>query len=65
MSGRSVEHDLKEILKVRAIAWPNIRVLDFASQILGKDIKTHVVNWKKSSLEDGIFIPDRMQPKEN
>jgi len=62
MSGRSVEQALKEILKVRSIAWPNIRILEFASEILGKDIKTHVVNWKKSSLEDGIFVPDRMQP---
>ena len=65
MSGRTVDQALNEILKVRALAWPNIRILGFASEILGKDIKTHVVNWKKSSLEDGIFVPDRMQPKEN
>jgi predicted protein tyrosine phosphatase len=64
MSGRTVEQALNEVLKVRQIAWPNIRILGFASEILGKDLKTPVANWKKSSLEDGIFIPDRMQPAE-
>jgi len=64
MSGRTVEQSLNEVLKVRQIAWPNIRILGFASEILGKDLKTPVANWKKSSLEDGIFIPDRMQPAE-
>jgi predicted protein tyrosine phosphatase len=63
MSGRTVEQALGEILKVRNIAWPNIRILGFASEILGKDIKTHVINWKKGSLEDGLWIPDRMQPE--
>ncbi len=61
MSGRTVEEALKEILKVRYVAWPNIRILEFASDILGINIKNHVVNWKKCSLEDGIFVPDRMQ----
>jgi predicted protein tyrosine phosphatase len=64
MSGRTVEQALNEVLKVRQIAWPNIRILGFASEILGKDLKTPVANWKKSSLEDGIFLPDRMQPAE-
>jgi predicted protein tyrosine phosphatase len=64
MSGRSVDEALNEVLKVRQIAWPNIRILGFASEILGKDLKTPVVKWKKSSLEDGIFLPDRMQPTE-
>jgi hypothetical protein len=64
MSGRTIEQALKEILKVRNIAWPNIRILGFASEILGKDIKIHVANWKKSSLEEGIWMPDRMQPTE-
>lgn len=65
MSGRTIEQALKEILKVRNIAWPNIRILGFASEILGKDIKTHVSNWKKCSLDEGIWMPDRMQPTEN
>lgn len=64
MSGRTIEQALKEILKVRNIAWPNLRILGFASEILEKDIKTHVANWKKSSLEEGIWMPDRMQPTE-
>ena len=64
MSGRTVEQALNEVLKVRQIAWPNIRILGFASEILGKDLKTPVANWKKNSLEDGIFLPDRMQPTE-
>jgi predicted protein tyrosine phosphatase len=64
MSGRTVEQALKEILKVRNIAWPNIRILGFASEILEKDIKTHVAKWKTCSLEEGIWMPDRMQPTE-
>ncbi len=64
MSGRTVDQALKEILKVRAIAWPNIRILGFASEILGIDIKTHVENWKKESLElTTIIVPDRMRPE--
>jgi predicted protein tyrosine phosphatase len=64
MSGRTIEQALAEILKVRNIAWPNLRILGFASEILGKDIKTYVSNWKKCSLEEGIWTPDRMQPTE-
>jgi predicted protein tyrosine phosphatase len=64
MSGRTIEEALKEILKVRNVAWPNLRILGFASEILEKDIKTHVVKWKNCSLEDGIWTPDRMQPTE-
>ena len=64
MSGRSVEQALKEILKVRNIAWPNLRILSFASQIIGMDLKTHVSNWKTCSLAEGIWMPDRMQPTE-
>ena len=64
MSGRTIEQALKEILKARNIAWPNLRILDFASEILEKDIKTHVANWKTCSLAEGIWMPDRMQPTE-
>jgi predicted protein tyrosine phosphatase len=62
MSGRTIEEALREILQVRNVAWPNIRILGFASEILGKDIKTHVSKWKTSSLDEGIWTPDRMQP---
>jgi predicted protein tyrosine phosphatase len=61
MSGRTVDQALKEVLKARNIAWPNIRILGFASDILGIDLKTPVVNWKKCSMEEGIWTPDRMQ----
>jgi predicted protein tyrosine phosphatase len=61
MSGRSVEEALKEILKIRNIAWPNTRILGFASEILGTDVKSHIVNWKNCSLEEGIWMPDRQQ----
>ena len=63
MSGRTIEQALKEILKVRNVTWPNLRILGFASEILEKDLKTHVVNWKKCSLDEGIWAPDRMQPE--
>jgi predicted protein tyrosine phosphatase len=64
MSGRSVEQALKEILKVRNIAWPNLRILSFASQIIGMDLKTPVANWKTGSLAEGIWMPDRLQPSQ-
>jgi hypothetical protein len=35
------------------MAWPNLRVLRFGSEILGIDLKTPVVNWKK--LEKGVL----------
>ena len=63
MSGRTVEQALTEILKRRVVAWPNIRILGFASEILGVDIKTHVADWKTQCLESSeIFtMPDRKQ----
>lgn len=66
MSGRTVEHALAEILKARPIAWPNLRILGFASNILNKDIDTHVINWKKCLLgSQEIFMPpDRMRETE-
>ena len=63
MSGRSIDEALKEIIKVRAIAWPNLRILAFASDILNIDVHTHVLNWRKGCMDsDEIFImPDRQQ----
>ena len=65
MSGRTPEQALTEILKDRAIAWPNLRILGFASDILNIDIHGHVSDWKKKCLSsDEIFIiPDRQQNK--
>jgi len=61
MSGRTSEEALTELLKVRPESWPNIRILGFASEILGKDLKTPVVRWKKDCLGSGdLFVmPDR------
>lgn len=64
MSGRTVEEALTELLKTRPEAWPNIRILGFASEILEKDIKTHVLNWKNHVLGlTELYIPDRMRPE--
>lgn len=62
MAGRTIEDALTELLKVRVQAWPNIRILGIASQILNKDLDTHVINWKKRCLESSdLVVPDRQQ----
>lgn len=62
MSGRTVEDALKEILSVRSVAWPNLRILAFASDILNIDIHGYVSDWRKKCMSsDEIFIPNRMQ----
>lgn len=63
MAGRTVDEALTETLKYRPEAWPNLRILGFASDILNIDIHSHVVNWKKRCLQsDEIFVmPDRQQ----
>jgi hypothetical protein len=45
---------LDEIIKVRYQAWPNLRILSFASQRLGKDLVQPVKNWKNFS-NNGIY----------
>lgn len=63
MSGRSIGDALTELLKVRVVAWPNLRILAFASDILNKDIHGYVLEWKKRCQNsDEVFImPNRMQ----
>jgi predicted protein tyrosine phosphatase len=56
MAGRTPEQALSEILKDRAIAWPNLRILGFASDILNIDIHGHVSDWKKGVLNDDTII---------
>lgn len=56
MSGRTPDKALTEILKNRPEAWPNLRILGFASQILGEDIRTHVADWKKRVVGEGNII---------
>ena len=66
MSGRTAEQALTEILKVRPVAWPNLRILGFASQILNIDIKTPIASWKTRCLnsEELFIIPDRQQKED-
>ena len=57
MQGKSPQEALDEIIKVRYQAWPNLRILRFASQRLGKDLMHPVKIWK---MQEGSYI---FQPK--
>lgn len=63
MAGRTLEESLNEIVKDRPEAWPNLRILGFASDILNIDIHGYVSDWKKKCMNsDEIFtLSDRMQ----
>jgi hypothetical protein len=57
LNGKTPSEALLEILKVRPQAWPNLRILKFASEILNIDIYEDVKNWKaknKNTLYVGI-----------
>lgn len=56
MAGRTIEQALTEILKVRIVAWPNLRILKFASEILNIDVHTHVKKWKDNCLTGDTII---------
>ena len=64
MSGKTIGEALTHVFKIRPEAWPNLRILSFASEILGQDIKTPVAKWKKDCLDctDIFLMPDRKQP---
>jgi predicted protein tyrosine phosphatase len=65
MSGRNVEEALKELLGIRPEAWPNLRILKFASDILDCNLHKHVVEWKKSCMGGDLWMPpERLQPTE-
>jgi predicted protein tyrosine phosphatase len=64
MSGRTIEDALTELLKNRPEAWPNLRMLKFASEILGCNLHDHVVEWKKSCMGCLWRPPERLQPKQ-
>jgi hypothetical protein len=49
LNGDTPEEALKKILSVRSFSHPNLRILRFASEILGTDIKTPVKNWIDST----------------
>jgi predicted protein tyrosine phosphatase len=46
MQGKAPKEALRSILDVRPVAWPNLRMLKFASNRLGVDIFTPVKEWK-------------------
>jgi len=46
IQGKSPQEALNEIIKVRYQAWPNLRILRFASQRLVKDLMHPVKIWK-------------------
>lgn len=55
MQGLSPEEALKRILAVRAEAWPNLRMLRFASARLGIDILSTVSDWKTKEKNNLIY----------
>jgi predicted protein tyrosine phosphatase len=57
MQGKTPEEALKELLKDRAIIWPNLRILRLASARLGKNIMTPILDWKTSEQKKGIINP--------
>lgn len=54
MSGKTPKMALDYVLVIRPMAWPNLRMLRFASEILGKDLTSPVEDYKKSM--DGKII---------
>lgn len=66
MSGRTPEQALTEVLKARVIAWPNLRILTLATEILGVDVKSPIADWKKHCMEckDVFTLPDRMREEQ-
>jgi predicted protein tyrosine phosphatase len=48
MSGRTPTEALEEILKVRPMAWPNLRMLRLASARVGVNMFTPVLEWKQT-----------------
>ena len=53
MQGKTPTEALNEIIKVRPQAWPNLRILKFASNRLGVDLVEPVKNWK--NFNNGIY----------
>lgn len=53
MQGKTPSEALDEILKVRHQAWPNLRILRFASNRLGINLTEPIKNWK--NFNGGIY----------
>lgn len=54
IQGKSPQEALDEIIKVRSMAWPNLRILKFASERLKIDLATPVKKWKQLN-NNGIY----------
>lgn len=54
LQGKTPQEALDEIIKVRYQAWPNLRMLRFASERLGQDLVTPVKEWKQIT-SSGIY----------
>lgn len=57
MQGKTPVEALDEIIKVRPMAWPNLRILKFASERLGKDLLTPVKQWKQHETNHILYEP--------
>jgi hypothetical protein len=55
MQGKSPQQALNDILDVRIFAWPNLRILRFASKRLDVDIYKVVKTWQDAQLSEGII----------
>ena len=56
MQGKTPQDALDEIVKVRYQAWPNLRMLRFASNRLDQDLVTPVNQWKQHQ-GSNLFVP--------
>ena len=56
LQGKTPIEALDEIIKIRPMAWPNLRILGFASKRLGKDLATPVKQWKQHQ-GGNLFVP--------
>jgi len=54
MQGKPPQEALDEIIKIRPMAWPNLRILRFASDRLRIDLLQPVKEWKQLN-NDGIY----------
>lgn len=57
MQGKTPVEALDEIIKVRPMAWPNLRILRLASNRLNKDLITPVKQWKQHETNHILYEP--------
>jgi predicted protein tyrosine phosphatase len=55
VKGETPAEALDSVLRVRRIAYPNLRILKLASEYIGKDFYEHVREWGGNS--DGVYVP--------